>query len=132
MTGADAHENGTDKSSQANFTNPQLTMMGIKGVDGLIAMQSELLKEFQEASRSWFDRMGAETALASELTAKMSSAHSLPEAANVFQEWSGRRMKMATEDAGHLLSDAQRFMTVGVRMLSNGWAANGSSTPHAG
>ncbi|MEJ2626714.1 MAG: hypothetical protein P8Z80_20105 [Pseudolabrys sp.] len=74
--------------------------MSKKGVDGLIAMQSEFLEEFQQVGRGWFNRMEVETALASEMSAKMSSAHSFPEAAGIFQEWTGRRMKLAMEVPG--------------------------------
>jgi len=92
MARIEAQENGMERSPQPDLTATQFAAMGKKGVDGLIAMQSELLDEFQEASRGWFDRVQAEAALVSELTAKMSSAHSFPDAANAFQEWTSRRM----------------------------------------
>lgn len=131
MTRTEYQENGAEQSAQPDLTAAPFAAMGKTGVDGLIAMQSEILEEVQEASRGWFERMQAEAELASELTAKMSSAHTFPDAANVFQEWSGRRMKMAVEDAGHLFADAQKFMTIGARLLSQGVAANGAAATHA-
>jgi hypothetical protein len=132
MTGTEPHENGAERSVQSEPAAAQFTAVSKKGVDGLIAMQSEFLEEFQQVGRGWFNRMEAETALASEMSAKMSSAHSFPEAASIFQEWTGRRMKLAMEDTGHLMTDAQRLMTVGTRALSQGLAANGSPTRHSG
>jgi hypothetical protein len=41
----------------------------------------------------------AEATIASEFATKLSSARSIPEATTVYQEWAGRRMEMATEDA---------------------------------
>ena len=60
-------------------------------------MQTERLEKLQEANRNWFDRMQAEVELASEFAAKLTMAHSIPEAATAYQEWTSRHMEMATE-----------------------------------
>lgn len=132
MTRTEPHESGAERADQPDLAATPFAAMSKQGVDGLIAMQSEFLEEFQQVSRGWFNRMEAESALASEMSVKMSSAHSFPEAASIFQEWTGRRMKLAMEDTGHLMTDAQRFMTVGTRVLSHGLAANGSPKQHSG
>jgi hypothetical protein len=132
MTRTESDENGAGRPAQPEPAAAQFTAVSKKGVDGLIAMQSEFLEEIQQMSRGWSNRIEAETALASEMSAKMSSVHSFPEAAGIFQEWASRRMKLAMEDTGHLMTDAQRFMTVGTRALSHGLAANGSLTQHSG
>jgi hypothetical protein len=43
------------------------------------------------------------------------------------QQWSSRRFEMMAEDGKHLVEDGQKFMTMGARLLSNGWATKNAS-----
>jgi Phasin protein len=98
---------------------------GKKRLEELVATQTELLDKLQEANRSWFDRMQSEATLASEFANKLTTTHSIPEAATVCQEWASRHMEMAAEDAKRLFADSQKFAETGARLWSNGWLANG-------
>jgi hypothetical protein len=55
----------------------------------------------------------------------MIAARSIPDRAAVFQEWTSRRMEMASEDAKHLAADAQKFVAAGTRLMPKGWSPNG-------
>jgi Phasin protein len=127
MTQQESKTGRAEKSSPPNLMPPELIAMGKKRIEELAEMQTELLEKLQEANRSWLERMQTESRLASEFSAKLTGARSIPETATVCQEWASRRMEMATEDAKHLLADTQKFMETGVRLLSNGWLSNGSS-----
>jgi hypothetical protein len=76
-------------------------------------------------SRQWFDRAQSEANLASEFAFKLTAARSLPEVMAAYQKWTSRRFEMMAEDGKHLLADTQKFMEVGVRLLSNGSLING-------
>ncbi len=81
----------------------------------------------QQLNQNWFDRMKSEVTLASEFAAKLTGVHSIPETANIFQEWASRRMEMAAEDTKRLVADSQKFMETRARLLSKSWLSSGSA-----
>jgi len=125
QTGADA---GTARAaSPFNTTPSEFAAIGKKRVDETVAMQTELFEKLQEIYRSWFERLQSEAALASEFTARLTAARSLPETATVCQDWTKRRMEMSAEDAKRLMTDGQKFLQTGTQIFSNSWLANGGS-----
>jgi len=125
MAQKEAHTERTEKSSLPNLIPAEFAAMGKKRFDELVAMQTERLEKLQEANRNWFDRMQAEVTLASEFAAKLTVAHSIPEAATAYQEWTSRHMEMATEDAKRIFADGQKLAETGACMFFNGWWSNG-------
>jgi hypothetical protein len=91
----------------------------------LVEIQTELIEKFQEANRSWLERMQSEAALAFEFATKLTAARSIPETATVYHELASRRVEMAAEDARHLLADSRKFMATGAHLLSDGRLSNG-------
>ena len=73
---------------------PNLSELGQKQVQALTHLQKELWNTIQRSNREWLDLMETERNLASELAAKLTSAHSLPDAATAYQEWVARRMEL--------------------------------------
>lgn len=116
------------KSSSPNLIPADLAAMGKKRIDEFVNMQTKLLNELQETNRQWFDRAQAEADLASEFSAKLTAARSIPEAMAVWQEWTSRRFAMMAEDGKRLFTDTQKFMEVGSRLLSSGSFINGGGT----
>ena len=114
--------------AESHLIPPEFAAMGKKRLEELVAMQTGLLEKLQEVNRDWFDRMQSEAALASEFTAKLTAARSIPETATVYQEWGSRRMEMAVEDGKRLFADGQKFVETGARLLSNGWLSNGGGS----
>jgi hypothetical protein len=125
QTGSDAGKAG--KSSPSNLTPSEFAAMGKKGLEELIAMQTELFEKLQEMNRNWIERMQSEAALASEFTNKLTAARSIPETATACQDWAKRRMEMSSEHAKRLMADGQKVFQTGTRMLTNGWLSNGGS-----
>jgi hypothetical protein len=116
----------THKASRSDkVETPEFIAIGAKRIEELAGAQSELLKAFQAANLGWINRMQAESHLASDIGARLTSARSIPEVATACQEWTSRRIAMATEDAKHLVTDTQNIMATGMRMLSNGWPHDG-------
>jgi hypothetical protein len=88
---------------------------------GVADIPNDLFGRVQDANMRWIGRARAEAGLASELISKLSSARSLSDAMNAYQDWGTRRFEMIAEDAKHVLDDTQTFMQAGVQMLTNGF-----------
>jgi hypothetical protein len=125
MAQRESHSERTEKSSSSNPIPSELAAAGKKRIDEFINLQTELLTELQETNRRWLDRAQSEASLVSEFASKLTAARSLPEAMTACQEWTSRRFEMMAEDGKHLISDTQKFMEMGARFLSNGWAPKG-------
>jgi hypothetical protein len=102
------------------------TEMFEKGIEAASNMQKELLSTIEEANREWLARMELERNLASELTSKLTSARSAPEAAAAYQEWMARRVQLMGEDSRKFVADCQKFVNATMRTFGNGWS--GGST----
>lgn len=85
-----------------------------KRLDDLAGVQSEFFGKWQ---RRWLDRIAAETKLTSEMTAKLTAARSIPDAAAVCQEWTTRRIELMVEDSRQFWDDAQKFVQSGAKGL---------------
>jgi hypothetical protein len=105
----------------------ELVEMGKKNVETLMEIQQELFDVFQEINQAWFERARSAAALNSELIAKLTSARTMPETADAYQQCVGKRMEMLVEDGRRLLSDSQKIASVGSKFLTNGPGHNGSA-----
>ena len=66
-------------------------------------------------------RATAEVELGLKLSKKLNSAHSVPDALAAYQEWLSEEMSARAEDARWLMSNGQKFISTGSRLMSNGW-----------
>ncbi len=94
--------------------------IGKKRAEALFEAQNELLIAFENLNRDWANRASAEATLASDATVKLLTARSIPDAANICQEWMGKRMDLWAQDSRWLWSDSEKFMQAGTRLLLNG------------
>ena len=78
------------------------------------------MEQMEEINRDWVARAKAEADLASEFSAKLVAAHSMPDVVPVCQEWMKRRMDLFTEDSRRLFADGQRFMSAMTEALAGG------------
>lgn len=124
MARTEAQTEKTQKSSFPNLTPPEFAAMGKKRLEELVAIQTKQLEKLQEVNQHWFDRMQSEAALASEFTAKLTAARSMPEVVAAYQEWARLHMAMAAEDAKRILADGQQAAKAGARLFANGWKPN--------
>jgi hypothetical protein len=70
-------------------------------------------------NRQRVDRFQAEANLASDLTAKLAAARSVPDAIAAYRIWGSRRLEMMAEDTKHLWDDTQKFVQAGARLLQS-------------
>jgi len=104
---------------------PEIAAIAKRRIEEFAELQTGLLAKIQEANQSWFTFMQSEASLASEFTARLAVARSIPEATTAWQEWASRSMQLNAENAGHLLADGQKLMETGARLLSNGGFSKG-------
>lgn len=88
--------------------------------DALMEMQRELSKLIERANEDWLARVELERNMATELTSKLTSAKSLPDAAKAYQEWMSRRIETMTKDSQKFFADSQKFVSSMNRFLANG------------
>jgi Phasin protein len=110
----------------ANFIPTEFVELGKKRVEVLMKLQTDLIDAIQEINQAWLARARTEATLNTELVSKLSSARTVPEQADAYQQAVGKRMEMLVEDSRRLLSDSQKFVSLGTRFLSNGAGTNGS------
>jgi DNA topoisomerase VI subunit B len=111
---------GSIVPDMAKLLPAELIELGQKQIAATLEVQKEISNAVEQAGRSWTDRLKIEAELASELTAKLASSKSVPEAAQIYQEWMGRRMKLVFDDGQRLMADSQKLMSSFTRALSNG------------
>jgi len=119
----------TLNESSNNWTLPMFNptdfaKLGQQQADALMEMQQELSKLVEQANNDWLARVESERDMATDLTAKLSAAKSLPDAAKAYQEWMSRRLETMTKDGQKFFSDSQKFVTSMNRLMTGG--RNGS------
>lgn len=102
------------------FNPAAFAAFGKDRTDALMDMQRELTRLIEQANEDWLARVEQERAMATELTAKLSSAKSLPDAAKAYQEWMSRRIETMTKDSQKFFADSQKFVASMNRLMSNG------------
>lgn len=126
MADQEARFKGSMPPEMAKLMPTELTELGKRGVEATLNLQKEMSAAIEQASQNWSDRLKAETEMASEFTAKLTSCKSVPEAAQVYQEWLARRMKLVFDDSQKLVADSQKLMNSYTRAVFNG--GRGGST----
>ena len=120
MTQRETPDDRTGMASMLNMMPADMAAMNRDRLEDFINAQTKLFESLQESNKQWFQRVQSEVNLATEFASRISSARSIPDAMNVYQECCTRRIEAIAEDGRHLFSDAQKFMEAGARMLSNG------------
>src|SRR5262245_52452506 len=86
----------------------EFTKFGQEQIETFGELQEEFSGLVQEANRQWLARAEQEQLMAADLTTKLSKVRSLPEIANVYQEWMIKRMEMMAEDSRRCMANGQR------------------------
>ena len=76
----------------------ELAAIGKQRFQDFVSAQDELLNQLRKLNEIWLDRLRSDANLASEFTAKLTEARSIPEAMSASQEWTTRRLQMMAED----------------------------------
>jgi hypothetical protein len=113
---------GSIGPDMAKLMPAELMQLGQSAIEA----QKEISAAFEQASRNWGERLKAETDLAQEFSTKLASSKSIPEAAQIYQEWLSRRMRLLFDDGQKLMTDSQRLMGSFTRALSRGTRGGGA------
>ena len=105
-------EQGLNVGQAEKVFSPELATAQ-KQFEAFAQAQSELTRKATEINQYWIGRGQSEAGLASELTSKLATAHSIPDAMTAWQEWSLHRLERMAEDGKHLAADIQEVMKAG-------------------
>jgi len=103
-----------------NYVPAELAEIGKKRMAALVEIQKELFNTLESMNQAWFDRARSEATLATELVTRLTSARSVPETANAYQECLTKRMDLIADDSRRMFADGQKIMHMGARLLANG------------
>jgi len=98
----------------------EFAAMGQKTLEAMGGMQTGFLDALQELNRQWISGVNAETALASELLAKLTAAKSIPDAAIACQGCVNRQMEIIAENSRQMLAAGEKLMP---QLFGNGSGA---------
>ena len=95
-----------------------------KGVETVKEVQKQLLDTFEQFNRQQLARGKQEMEFASEFAGEITSARSVPDVINAYQNWISKRMAFYMEDGKKLLEDSQRVLNTTMELLSIGKDSN--------
>ena len=97
----------TERAAQAGLASPEFVTGQRARVEELVAIQTQQMERLREIGGSWLARMQSEVTLASELSARLAAARTLPDVTSAYQEWIVRHMEAAAEDSKRVMAAAQ-------------------------
>ncbi|WP_442754123.1 hypothetical protein ACNHKD_14160 [Methylocystis sp. JAN1] len=92
--------------------------------------QAEFWDRVQDSNRKWLDRFQTEATMAADFANKLTSAKSITDTANLFQNWTMKHVEMATEDARRVLSDTQEILAASARCWTKIGVGDGKGRGH--
>ncbi len=124
-----AHKSDTtssQNSESAKFGALPIFQLGKNQTEAMLNMQKEMMAAYEEAGRSWIERVKAEVELWSDLAAKLSASHSAPDGLQAYRDSVAQRMKMAAEDGQRMFAEGQKIIGAVSRSMSDGWPKGGT------
>jgi Phasin protein len=109
---------GGDATSLINSGPTQLFQLGKERTDAMLALQKELLDEYQQASQAWLARVKSELDFWSALSARMTSIHSVSEGVAAYSDGISQRVQMAVEDGRRIFDEGQKLTGAVTRLLN--------------
>jgi len=109
---------GENTAAAETFT-VRIGDMSKRSIHAGLRMQTEMLNALQVISHDWMTCATSEAELAFKLPNRLAAARTVPEAVTAYQQWLNEWVTMCNEDGRRLIADGQRFMTSGVRGLTN-------------
>jgi hypothetical protein len=100
----------------------ELAKTAERQVEAIAETQKEFFHPLAKMNERWLSRAIAEARLAIDLGSKLSSARSVPDAVEAYQQWMADRTKTLARDGQQFVADCQRFMET-ARLLPEGWSA---------
>jgi hypothetical protein len=94
-------------------------------IETLAANQKRLLDVLNKANHEWVTFLSEEAELASNLSKKMTTAKSIPDATAAYQELISRQIELMTRQAKIIFQNTQEFTKTCMQVVSGGKAGAG-------
>ena len=108
-----AQSKGRDAVSLSNLSAGGFLASQSKGVETVKEVQKQLLDTFEQFNRQQGARVKQEMELASEFAGKITSARSVPDAMNAYQNWISKRMALYVEDSQRVINTTMKLLSLG-------------------
>jgi DNA repair ATPase RecN len=115
-----AQSKGRDAVSLSDLNAGGFLASESKRVETVKEVQKQLLDTFEQLNRQQLTRGKQEMEFASEFAGEITSARSVPDVMNAYQNWISKRMALYMEDSRKLFDDSQRFLNTTMKLLSIG------------
>jgi hypothetical protein len=99
----------------AHPTKPEVSrfvQFGKERTEAMLKVQKELLGEYEEGARAWAARVKSEVELWSNLAAKITASHSIPEGLEAYRDFVSQRIQMTAEDGRRFFDEGQKVISV--------------------
>ena len=96
-----------------------------QNIETLAVIQKQLLDVLNKANHEWVTFLNEEAELASNLSKKMTTAQSIPDATAAYQELISRQMELMTQQAKIIFENTQEITKTCMQVVSGGKAGAG-------
>jgi hypothetical protein len=115
-----AQTKGHDAISLSDLNAGGFLAFETKRVETVKEVQEQLLDTFEQFNRQQLARGKQEMEFASEFAGEITSARSVPDVMNAYQNWISKRMALYVQDSRKLFEDSQRVLNTTMKLLSIG------------
>ena len=119
-----AQSKGRDAISLSDFNAGGFLVFETKRVEAVKEVQTQLLDTFEQFNLQQLARGKQEMAFASEFAGEITSARSVPDVMNAYQNWISKRMALYMEDGQKLFDDSRGVLNTTKKLLSIGKESN--------
>jgi len=104
---------GRDAISLSDFNAGGFLVFETKRVEAVKEVQTQLLDTFEQFNRQQLARGKQEMEFASDFAGEISSARSVPDVMNAYQNWISKRMALYMEDGQRVLNTTKKLLSIG-------------------
>ena len=108
-----AQSKGRDAISLSDFNAGGFLVFETKRVEAVKEVQTQLLDTFEQFNLQQLARGKQEMAFASEFAGEITSARSLPDVMNAYQNWISKLMALYMEDGQRVLNTTKKLLSIG-------------------
>ena len=108
-----AQSKGRDAVSLSDLNAGGFLASETKRVETVKEVQKQLLDTFEQFNRQQLARGKQEMEFASEFAGKITSARSVPDVMNAYQNWISKRMALYVEDGQRVLNTTMKLLSIG-------------------
>ena len=108
-----AQSKGRDAISLSDFNAGGFLVFETKRVEAVKEVQTQLLDTFEQFNLQQLARGKQEMEFASEFAGEITSARSVPDVMNAYQNWISKRMALYMEDGQRVLNTTKKLLSIG-------------------